>query len=46
MILVQRLLNSDIHVEIPGMDTARNRFDKPRDVLAQELEQDTLPPSM
>ena len=40
MMLVQHLLDRDVHVEIPGVDTVRNRFDKPRDALALALDQE------
>ncbi|KLO31184.1 ferritin [Mycobacterium haemophilum] len=40
MMLVQYLLDRDVHVEIPGVDTVRNRFDTPRDALALALDQE------
>ncbi len=40
MVLVQHLLDRDIHVEIPGVDSVRNRFDRPRDALALALDQE------
>ncbi|RFD27173.1 bacterioferritin [Mycobacterium uberis] len=40
MMLVQHLLDRDIHVKIPGVETVRNRFDKPRDALALALDQE------
>jgi ferritin len=40
MMLVQHLLDRDIHVEIPGVDAVRNRFDRPRDALALALDQE------
>jgi ferritin len=40
MMLVQHLIDRDVHVEIPGVDTVRNRFDKPRDALALALDQE------
>jgi bacterioferritin B len=36
MMLVQHLLDRDIRVDIPGVDSVRNEFDRPRDALAQE----------
>jgi ferritin len=40
MMLVQHLLDRDIHVEIPGVDAVRNRFDRPRDALRLALDQE------
>lgn len=40
MMLVQHLLDRDLRVEIPGADTVRNQFDRPRDALALALEQE------
>ncbi|QUR69401.1 ferritin [Mycobacterium spongiae] len=40
MMLVQYLLDRDVHVEIPGAGAVRNRFDQPRDALALALEQE------
>ncbi|WP_067976961.1 ferritin [Mycolicibacter icosiumassiliensis] len=40
MMLVQYLLDRDIRVEIPGVDSVRNHFDAPRDALALTLEQE------
>jgi bacterioferritin B len=40
MMLVQHLLDRDVHVEIPGVDAVRNRFDNPRDALALALDQE------
>ena len=38
MMLVQYLLDRDVHVEIPGADSVRNQFGKPRDALALALD--------
>ncbi|HYB81879.1 MAG TPA: ferritin [Mycobacterium sp.] len=40
MMLVQYLLDRDVHVEIPGVDGVRNHFDTPRDALALALDQE------
>jgi len=40
MMLVQYLLDRDIHVEIPGIDAVCNTFATPRDALAMALEQE------
>jgi ferritin len=40
MMLVQHLIDRDVRVEIPGVDTVRNQFDKPRDALALALDQE------
>jgi bacterioferritin B len=40
MMLVQHLLDRGVHVEIPGVDAVRNRFDRPRDALALALDQE------
>src|SRR6478752_530394 len=40
MMLVQYLLDRDIDVEIPGIDSVQNRFDAPRDALALALSQE------
>jgi len=40
MMLVQHLLDRDVRVEIPGVDTVRNQFARPRDALALALEQE------
>jgi ferritin len=40
MMLVQHLIDRDVHVEIPGVDPVRNQFDKPRDALALALDQE------
>jgi ferritin len=40
MMLVQHLLDRDLRVEIPGVDTVRNQFDRPREALALALEQE------
>jgi ferritin len=38
MMLVQHLLDRDVHVEIPRVDAVRNQFDRPRDALALALD--------
>lgn len=38
MMLVQYLLDRDVHVEIPGVDEVCNSFATPRDVLAMALD--------
>ncbi|OBI73719.1 ferritin [Mycobacterium asiaticum] len=40
MMLVQHLLDRDLRVEIPGADSVRNQFDRPRDALALALQQE------
>lgn len=40
MMMVQYLLDRDIHVEIPGVATVRNHFDTPRDALVLMLDQE------
>ncbi len=40
MMLVQYLLDRDIHVEIPGVGAVRNQFDAPRDALVLTLDQE------
>ena len=40
MMLVQYLLDRDVRVEIPGVDTVRNQFETPRDALALALDQE------
>lgn len=40
MMLVQHLIDRDLRVEIPGIDSVRNHFDKPRDALALALDQE------
>lgn len=40
MMLVQYLLDRDIHVEIPGVDSVRNSFDTPTDALRLALQQE------
>src|SRR5271154_2792555 len=40
MMLVQHLLDRDVRVEIPGVDSVRNQFDRPRDALALALDQE------
>ncbi len=40
MMLVQHLLDRDVRVEIPGVDSVRNHFDRPRDALALALDQE------
>jgi ferritin len=40
MMLVQYLLDRDIHVEIPGIDAVCNTFATPRDALAMALEEE------
>ncbi|CAM3364249.1 bacterioferritin [Mycobacterium intermedium] len=40
MMLVQHLLDRDLHVEIPGVDEVRNQFDRPRDALALAVDQE------
>jgi ferritin len=40
MMLVQYLLDRDIEVEIPGVDTVCNQFDEPRDALVLALKQE------
>lgn len=40
MMLVQHLLDRDLRVEIPGVDTVRNQFDRPREALALALDQE------
>ncbi len=40
MMLVQYLLDRDVHVEIPGAHGVRNQFDTPRDALALALDQE------
>ncbi|MEZ0363542.1 ferritin [Mycobacterium sp. pUA109] len=40
MMMVQYLLDRDVHVEIPGVDTVRNQFDAPREALALALDQE------
>ncbi|KWX21227.1 ferritin [Mycolicibacterium wolinskyi] len=40
MMLVQYLLDRDIDVEIPGIDTVCNRFDVPREALVLALNQE------
>jgi bacterioferritin B len=37
MMLVQHLLDRDVRVEIPNVDSVRNQFDRPRDALALAL---------
>ena len=44
MMLVQYLIDRDVHVEIPGVDPVRNQFDKPRDALALALDQERRSP--
>ncbi|BBX33524.1 ferritin family protein [Mycolicibacterium mageritense DSM 44476 = CIP 104973] len=40
MMLVQYLLDRDVDVEIPGVDTVCNRFDSPREALVLALNQE------
>ena len=40
MMLVQHLIDRDVRVEIPGVETVRNQFDKPREALALALDQE------
>ena len=40
MMLVQYLLDHDIHIEIPGVDAVCNTFATPRDALAMALGQE------
>lgn len=40
MMLVHHLLDRDLRVEIPGVDTVRNQFDRPREALALALDQE------
>ncbi|HEU0190669.1 MAG TPA: ferritin-like domain-containing protein [Mycobacterium sp.] len=40
MMLVQYLLDRDIHVEIPGVAAVRNQFDAPRDAVVLMLDQE------
>lgn len=40
MMMVQYLLDRDVHAEIPGVDAVRNHFDAPRDALALALNQE------
>lgn len=40
MMMVQYLLDRDIHVEIPGVAPVRNHFDTPRDALVLMLDQE------
>jgi bacterioferritin B len=40
MMLVQYLLDRDVHVEVPGADAVRNQFDTPKDALALALDQE------
>jgi ferritin len=40
MRFVQYLLDRDVHVEIPGVGTVRNEFDRPHDALALALDQE------
>lgn len=40
MMLVQHLLDRDLRVEIPGVDTVRNQFDRPREALVLALDQE------
>lgn len=40
MMFVRYLLDRDVAVEIPSVDTVRNTFDVPRDALALALEQE------
>lgn len=40
MMLVQYLLDRDIQVEIPGVDSVCNHFDTPREALALALSQE------
>ena len=42
MMLVQHLLDRDVRVEIPGVDTVRNQFARPRDALALALDQERV----
>src|ERR1700761_3271863 len=42
MMLVQHLLDRDVHVEISGVDGVRNQFDEPRDALDLALEQERV----
>lgn len=40
MMLVQHLIDRDVRVEIPSVDTVRNQFARPRDALALALGQE------
>lgn len=40
MMLVQHLLDRDVRVEIPGVDSVRNQFNRPRDALTLALDQE------
>jgi bacterioferritin B len=40
MMLVQYLMDRDVRVEIPGVDSVRNAFDTPREALALALAQE------
>jgi ferritin len=40
MMLVQYLIDRDVHVEIPGVDEVCNRFDTPREALKLALDQE------
>ena len=40
MMLVQHLIDRDVRVEIPGVDTVRNQFARPHDALALALGQE------
>ncbi|WP_293001278.1 ferritin [Mycobacterium sp.] len=40
MMLVQYLLDRDVRVDIPGVDSVRNTFDAPREALALALDQE------
>lgn len=40
MMLVQYLLDREVHVEIPGADAVHNQFDTPREALALALDQE------
>jgi len=42
MMLVQHLLDRGVRVEIPGVDTVRNQFARPRDALALALDQERM----
>ena len=42
MMLVQYLLDRDIHVEIPGIDPVRNAFDTPTDAIKVALQQERV----
>jgi ferritin len=42
MMMVQYLLDRDVHAEIPGVDGVRNQFDAPRDALALALDQERM----